>query len=215
MKLPSAKLLILFLLPLFFVCCSNDDDTPDYPSAVTELVEAMSDKNRLVTLLHTDRGETLTLDNQPLKTARPDTTYRCLCMYVKTSETAVKVYKIETVFSALPLPTDKYKSHPKSPVHIISAWRSNRYINLYLSYLTIGADKHAFGFCEDQVVTEGDGTTTIYVSLLHQRPETDSEAFTEKLYISLPTYQYAGVYDHIVFTATTDQGDITYRYDLP
>ena len=215
MKLHSAKQLALLLLPLFFVCCSNDDDTPDYPSALTELVEAMTDKNRLVTLLRTDRGETLTLDNQQLKTARPDTTYRCLCMYAKTNGTAVKVYKIETVFSALPLPADKFKTHPKSPVRIISAWRSNRYINLYLSYLTIGADKHAFGFCEDQVVTESDGTTTIHVSLLHQKPKADSEAFTEKLYISLPTYQYAGLYDHIAFTVTTDDGDAVYRYDLP
>lgn len=194
--------------------CGDDDKVEDYPSAITELVELMTNTQKAVVSIRTDRNETFSVTNDALKANKADTTYRCLCIYEKVNTTSVKIYQAAGVLSMLPLPKDKFTILPKDPIHIISQWRTDRYINLFVRYLTVGAENHGFSLCEDKVVTESDGKQTVYVSLLHKKPTTDSEAYSEKFYVSVPTYKYAETYDNIVFTVPTYDGDVEYKYAL-
>lgn len=156
------------ILLLTLTSCGDDDKVEDYPSAITELVEMKTNTAKAVVSIRTDRGETFSVTNDALTTSIADTAYRCLCVYEKTSATSVRIFQAVGIISMQPKTPDKFSSLPKDPVHIISQWRTDRYINLTIRYLTVGVDTHAFGFCEDKVDTETDGTQTVYVSLLHQ-----------------------------------------------
>lgn len=206
--------LIISILTLLLASCSKEDTIEDFPSAITELVEMNTNSEKAVVSIRTDRGETFSVTNTSMKTATADTTYRCLCIYEKVNNTSVRIYQTSAIFSMLPLTPEKFTSHPKAPVKIISQWLTDRYINLYLSYMTVGADKHAFGFCEEKVEAESDGKQTVYVSLLHKHPVSDTDAYTQKLYMSVPTYEYAKTYDNIVFTVNTYDGPVEFKYTL-
>lgn len=211
----TAAMLLTLLLALLLPSCSSEDDTSDtFPSAITELVEANTNHAGIVTAIVTDRGETFTPQGKEITAGTPDTTYRCVCMYEKKGGNNIEVFVLEAALSMLPKSHDDYKTHPKAPVDILSQWRSSRYINLLVRFLTTGAGTHAFGFCEDKTETATDGTTTVYVSLLHQQPKGDEESYSEKIYVSLPIYQYANTYDYVVFTITTHDGKTAYRYAL-
>ena len=214
MKLRS-KILLFSLPALLFCACSKDDaDDYSYPSVLTELVEANVNADQLLTSIRTDAGNVLNLNNQQIRADRPDTTYRCVCIYEPTSTSTAKVYSIESVISALPKPASAYEQLPQDPIRVISTWQSDRYFNMQLSYLTIGAERHTFGFCEEQTVVDSNGKTVVSVRLLHLRPEADTEAFTQKRYLSLPTYPYAATCDSIFFVVPTSDGDAEYHFSL-
>lgn len=211
---PLSKLLFCSILACLIASCSKEDTVEDYPSAITELVELNTNTARTVVSMRTDRGETFGVTESPLSGAKPDTTYRCLCIYEKVDNKKVHIYQTALVLSMHPLSAEKYNTLPKVPVHIISHWRTDRYLNFLMSYKTVGADKHSFGFCEEKTEVESDGKQTVYVSLLHQKPTADSEAYTQKFYASVPTFKYAATYDNIVFTVTTEDGPVEYKYSL-
>lgn len=214
MKLLS-KYLLLSLLPMMLCQCSEgDEDDSTYPSVLTGLVEANTDADQLVTSIRTDEGTVLSISSQQIKASRPDTTYRCLCRYELTGAATARVYSIETVFSALARPKADFHHLPKEPVSVISTWQTDRYINMFFGYLTYGNDRHALAFCEEKTVTDEKGKTTVSVRLLHERPDTDTEAFTQKQYLSLPTYPYAATCDSVILIVPTADTDAEYHFAL-
>ena len=127
-----------------------------------------------------------------------DTLFRCVCSYVyDKGSKKINVYNIEGILSAIPRPTDPADEHPTDEVKLLSHWRSQRYLNAYISYKTTDKDKHGFGFSEDEVKHYEDGRTATFVTLLHKRPANDSESYTKRIYVSLPLYYYQGKTDTV------------------
>lgn len=214
MKLRSKHLLIAMLCLLVSSCDKDDADDYSYPSVLTDLVEANVNSEQLLTSIRTDAGITYTTPNQQIKADRPDTTYRCLCSYEKGADNTARIYSIETIIAPLPKPASEFEELPQDPISVVSAWRSDRYVNMLFRYLTLGAEKHTFAFSEEERVSDEKGKTTVRVRLLHQRPEADAEAFTQKRYLSLPTYPYAATCDSVALIVPTFAGDTEYHYPL-
>ena len=211
---PLFNTLLCCILLLTLASCGDDEKIEDYPSAITELIELSTNSSKAVVSIRNDRNEAFSVTNDALKADIADTTYRCLCTYEKINAASVKIYQVAAVISMHPKHKDKFITLPKDPVHIISQWRTDRYINLMIRFMTVGAENHGFGLCEDKVVTESDGTQTVYVLLLHKKPAADKEAYSEKVYVSVPTFEYAKTYDNIVFTIPTYDGNVEYKYAL-
>lgn len=181
---------ILATLFVSMVCLvSCDDDEHSQPSYIKSLVEVNTDASSNVKSIRTDDGTTYSV-HQAISADKADTTYRCLATYTL-STSGITLYSTSPVFSAHPKPTSKYQSTPLDPVKFVSAWRSDRYVNLRIDILTTGVDNHAYGFAHDSTTIAADGKQTACFTLLHQRPKTDAESYTENVFLSMPLSHYS------------------------
>lgn len=208
MKLLFAKnkwLLTLCLLTVtVLAACSDDDDRTSYPSVITELVEIHIGSDTLVSEILTDNGTVFTT-SQRITAPKPDTLYRCISVYTRGADNHIDLYQLELVPSALPRTPDRFKQHPMEPVKLISTWNSSRYLNISCGILTTGMGTHSIAFCEDSITTKN-GLQTVHIRLLHNRPENDAESYTQKTFISMPAFTYAGKADSIALTLNTYDG---------
>ncbi|MBQ9175505.1 MAG: NigD-like N-terminal domain-containing protein [Bacteroidaceae bacterium] len=182
--------------------CNDDEDT--LPSYITSLVEVNTDAASNVKSIRTDDGNTYSI-HQTISANTADTTYRCLATYTLATQ-GVTLYSISPVFSAHPKPIADYRSTPRDPVKFVSAWRTDRYVNLRIDILTTGADKHAYGFAYDGTTTAPDGKHTACFILLHRRPEADAESYTENVFLSIPLSHYTEC-DSFAVSITTYEGE--------
>lgn len=196
-------LLTAIIMQSFCACSDNDNALPAY---TTCLVEANANANSIISSIRTDDGTIYSIDNV-ISANKADTTYRCLATYVPTA-TGIQVYSLKAIYSAHPLPASKFRSLPHDPVKFISAWRTDRYINLRISLLTTGLGNHAFAFCADSIGTSATNKQTAYISLLHQRPPEDAESYSEEQFLSIPRAGYQSC-DSFAITIHTYDGDIT------
>lgn len=202
-----ARILVLLLSASVFLSCSEEEA---YPSVVTEFVDALTDGNGMVAVIRTDDGGIYPITSQ-IKTGSPDSLYRCLCIYELGTDGEAYVYSMKHVFSAEPENSSVLVSHPQDPVKITSVWRKGDYINMNIGVLTTNAGRHGFAFCEDSVRVDISGCTSVYLSLLHLRPENDAESYTEKVYMSMPVRRYAYA-DTIVFSINSYDGLKVFKY---
>lgn len=223
MKKTIPTLFKLFMFSGFimlFAACSDDDDN-SYPSVVTELVDAVTNADKAIAYIKRDNGELFYMKDQRIGASAADSTYRCLSMYEvlkdengKTTQYA-KVYQLKNIFSSFPVAADRLKSHEHSPVQVYSTWPSDRYFNMYFGYLTTGVASHPFAFSIDSTsVSATTGKRIMHVSLIHQRPPTDPESYTQKSYLSLPLYTLKDEADSLVFHVNTYNGEKRYGIDI-
>lgn len=203
--------------PLFLIAaaCSDDDDY-HYPSVLTELVELNVDADSLARSFTTDTGKTYGIAQGSVRTSLADTVIRCLCTYLPETESAplsgvsssatceATVYKLEKVFSQPARPRSEFTSFPHSPVRLISSWHSSRWLNLYLGIPTSSQTLHSYAFAQDSLVCDpATGIRTVYISFLHLRLGSDTDAYTEKTYFSLPLTPFADLADSLVLSLYT------------
>ncbi len=191
---------ILAVITLVLFSCSDDEGDKKYPDLHTELVEAYTDAAKKVSSIRLDNGTTYGL-SRSISTTTADTTLRCVCSYVVDEDNShVTPYTIGVVTSNYPIPASRLEGQTSAAFKVISSWVTDRYINAMISYKTTGKGSHQFGFVEDSLTTHADGTKTAYVSLFHLQPANDMESYTQKIYVSLPTWLYKEKADTVRLT---------------
>lgn len=228
MRRPWPDTLVRLALPALlaagaFTACSDSGDGQDgiYPSLLTELVEAHVGADSVVASILTDQGVSYTL-SQRIPAFASDTVLRCLATYLPdddasssaSSNTAsaptATLYQLQHVYSEAPRPRAQFADSvalPRDPVRILSAWQTDRWLNLYLGVPTHTNITHAFAFCADSLTTDADSArATLHVSLLHRQPEADTPDFTQKTYLSLPLAPCAAQADSLRLGIVTADG---------
>ena len=188
----AALISILFVLMFSsgLISCSDDDSSSSYPSMKTELVEAFTGSDKAVKSIQFDDGRSYKL-SQAISSSTADTLLRCICSYTYDEDThQLTVYSLGVVTSNNPTAADSKTASVSGNYKLISSWCSSRYINAYISYQTTNQRTHRFYFVEDSLKTNTDGSRTSFVSLFHEQPQEDPESYTQKIYVSLPTYYY-------------------------
>lgn len=215
---PDARPLLLLAVLTLGACSDDDGDGGGYPSVVTELVEAQVGADSIVVSILTDQGATYT-PSQRIKAFAPDTTLRCLCTYLPEADastsssatTAVAtLYQLQHIYSEAPRTRDQFNDTlalPHAPVRIISAWKTDRWVNLYLGVPTHTNITHPFAFCADSLTRDTlSDRVTLHVSLLHRQPDNDAPDFTQKTYLSLPLTPCAAQADSLRLSVVTTDG---------
>ena len=205
---------------LLSAACSDAEEYT-YPSVVTELVDAVSNAEKTIAYIRRDNGDLFYMKDQRIGASAADSTYRCLSMYEvlkdengKATQYA-KVYQLKNIFSSFPVASDHLKSHEHSPVQVFSTWQSERYFNMYFGFLTTGVASHLFAFSIDSTTVSATTSKRIrHVSLIHQRPPTDPESYTQKSYLSLPLYNVKDKADSLFFLVNTSDGEKQYKMGL-
>jgi hypothetical protein len=178
------KVITIVLAALLIYACSDNDDNSDYPSLLTELVDAHTGGNARVSSIITDNGTTY-YPTSSISTSTADTTFRCLCSFSISEEDSskVNVYNIAQIFSQKAVDASKIKDTSSDPVNIVSVWKSKRYINTTIGILTNDEGSHKYAFCIDSI-----SCRTAYIRLIHHKPDEDRESYTKKVNLSLPLY---------------------------
>lgn len=203
-----------FLLPCILALGGCKEDEYVYPSVLTEFINIRTDQSGTLKELITDQGETLSVQHREgLSGLTPDSIYRTVSVYERleaSEEDDAYLYSSQLILAALPLPADQFEAVKTDPLSIQSIWKSGEYINLVL--LPMVKDKpHTFHFI-DQGITETNGKRTLNLTVYHDR-NNDMEAFTRKVYLSIPLWGYKEVLekgDQIVVQFNTyEEGMIT------
>lgn len=212
MKRAFTCVLCAVLSMVAFLSCSDDDNDTAMPSILAEFVEANTAADGTIRTITTDNGTIYTLNNK-IKTDVADTTFRCVCNFTPTDGAhKATVYNIKHIYSFPPIPAQQFESHDYDPVHVQSVWKGGKYINIILGVMTSGNGIHACAFSEDSVTLTAEGTKTVHVSLLHKRPDNDIEAYTQKVYLSMPVSHYADSCQTIALSIPTYDGTKTYTF---
>lgn len=213
----DSLLILLFCITLS--ACSDEEDQ-SYPSVLTELVELQVGTDSLAQSFTTDYGVTYQM-NQQVKAYTADTTLRCLCVYQpdetsgSVSSPTAQVYQMQSIFAQQPFAIKQSTAESFAPIRLISAWQTSRWVNLYIGIVTSPEAKHSFGFSLDTLaVNATTNIRTAHVSLLHHRPNNDTEDYTQKTYLSLPTYKLSEEADSLYLTVQTYEGTKILTYAL-
>lgn len=203
------------LLLLAVAACSDGDDY-HYPSVITDLVEAESDGESLISLIRTDRGEEL-VPTVRLKASTADSVYRMRCIYepVEGEQKSARLYSLTQVVSPDPVGPEHFKDGiVTDPVKVTSVWCSGGYVNLHLGLLTQGG-KHGVHFVHTGNAVQEDGGTTFILRLYHAQGD-DPEAYTREVFLSCPLRHLAPVTgDSIRFLIRTYDGEQVYPLAIP
>ncbi len=211
------KLLLWSLLCPLLWACGNDDDYV-YPNVIMELVDLQTDATGAAAYLITDNGTQWHLQpHEGLDALVPDTIYRTVSMYSPLSleggayQEAI-IYNAQPVISPLPKPEDKVEEIKTDPVTLQSIWRSGRYLNLIVQ-AKVKDQKHTYGFIENGLTQEADGTQTLHLTLYHDC-NNDLEGFDSSIYLSVPLWAYEGILnkgDKVTFSLNTYKEGMTSR----
>lgn len=198
----------LWAAALALCLCACSDDDYHYPDAITELAEITINDAGLATRLTTDTGASFDIRDLSLQSNVEDTILRCLCQYALDNGTPT-FYTLSTadVFCAMPA---QYETTPTDPLDLISAWSTERYLNLYIATLTNTDITHAIGFHLDSISTTG----IAHHTLLHQASDT-AQYYTAKHYLSLPLWPYTGLCDSVRLNVHTTDGLRTLSAPVP
>lgn len=181
----------IFIVALFvsvFASCS--DDNYRYPSVKEDFFSLKLSENGQLCLT-TDDGSSHNVQNVPANLKlKPDTLYRLFGYYEEQDNNSVKLYTPTLPISSLPVKSYLYAdSVPTSPVIIQSAWFGYDYLNIVLNVLNAGG-QHTFAFIEDSCFyNKAERVCNLSVSVYHNS-HNDYEAYTNRIYMSLPLYPY-------------------------
>lgn len=177
--------------------CSDDEDTGSYPSVRTELLEAVTGSDKNVMELRLDDG-TIYHVTQSISTNTADTIYRCVCSYAyDEKKEKLSVYTLYGIPSSPPILADSVPTDQPADYKLISSWITERYVNAYLSYQTTSQGAHRFYFIEDSISKRPGRKQAAYVRLYHERPPDDPGSYSQKQYVSFPSYYYHGRIDTV------------------
>ncbi len=163
------------LVCLAALCLTACDDDETYPSVITELADCITDAGGNLTTLRTDEGVSYTLTN-PLSGLTARAMYRCLCGYYLGDEDGTAT--LHSLSNAYYL-RDSTAVAQRDDFTIVSAWQTDRYINLHLQHKTAGGT-HYYGYVIDAVEDDH-----VYISLHHNR-NGDATSYSADVYASIP-----------------------------
>lgn len=211
----------VFLSFLLCICllgaCKEDEYV--YPSIVKEFIGASTDENGTLAHLITDAGETYRIQPRSgLDGLQKDTLYRTISTYLPMGNGTVQLYTSEPVLSMKPVTPDRISGGMKTdPVDIERIWLSGKYLNMVL-LAQVRDQVHSYHFVEESLQTGGNGKKILRLRL-HHNSNQDYEAFTRKVYLSVPLWAYekkmqAG--DRVIFHINTyKEGDTSREFTYP
>lgn len=200
---------IIAIILVVVVASCNDDDTATIPSYRTDLLCAITDADSMVTHLLLDEGTKFQVP-QRIKAPQANATVRCRASFAVDAEgTSVKVYDISSVTSFVPLPVDSFKTFPREPLNMVSVWKSPGYINLCFAPLVNKDVKCKYAFCIDSITSR-----TLHVSMLFEKKGDAPDAYSTKLYHSIPltSPDYKQDFDSLSLHINTYDGLKTYIF---
>lgn len=216
MKRPIGFPLLLLCICLLGAC--KEDDYV-YPSVVKEFIGASTDSNGTLSHLVADTGEIFRIQPRSgLGGLQKDTLYRTISMYLPLENGTVQLYSSEPVLSMKPVTADRISGGLKTdPVDIERMWLSGKYLNMVL-LAQVRDQSHSYHFVEESLQTEANGKTILHLRL-HHNSNHDYEAFTRKVYLSVPLWTYGSRLkggDRIVFHVNTyKEGDTSREFAYP
>lgn len=181
------KISCFFLAAITLCGCGEEEYV--YPDLITEMACLQTDSNGFGVQIVTDEGKVWQLleGNRPDELT-PDSIYRVYSRYAPMTDTEAKAYTLQKVISTLPQPESEFENIQTDPVRIQSIWRSGDYLNMVLQVMM--KDKaHSFSFIENGTTIDEEGTQTLTLTLFHDSKE-DTEAFDQKVYLSIPLWPY-------------------------
>lgn len=202
--------LLLVILCMYLLSACKDDDYV-YPSVITEFISASTNDSGTLDYLITDNDQKLAIQSRSgLDGLTKDTLYRTISIYQPIEEGTVKLYSCKLVLSMIPVTADHILGGLKTdPVDIERMWKSGKFLNMVL-LVQMKDQSHSYHFIEEGVQKEADGQQTLHLRLYHNR-NNDYEAFTQKVYLSVPLWAYEHILkegDKIVFHIQTyEEGD--------
>lgn len=208
MKLLTRFSFLLLCMCLFGACKEEEYVHPD---VITEFIGAATDENGTLTRLVADNGEKYRIQARSgLDGLKKDTLYRTISIYQPLENQTVQLYSSELVLSMIPVSAKQIIGDIKTdPVDIERMWLSGKYLNMVL-LAKVKEESHSYHFIDQGIQKEADGTQTLHLQLYHNR-NNDYEAFTRKVYLSVPLWAYDGKLkqgDKIVFHISTyEEGD--------
>ena len=208
MKLLTRFSFLLLCMSLFRAC---KEEEYVYPDVITEFIGAATDENGTLTRLVADNGEEYRIQARSgLDGLKKDTLYRTISIYQPLENQTVQLYSSELVLSMIPVSAKQIIGDIKTdPVDIERMWLSGKYLNMVL-LAKVKEESHSYHFIDQGIQKEADGTQTLHLQLYHNR-NNDYEAFTRKVYLSVPLWAYDGKLkqgDKIVFHISTyEEGD--------
>lgn len=208
MKLLTRFSFLLLCMYLFGAC---KEEEYVYPDVITEFIGAATDENGTLTRLVADNGEEYRIQARSgLDGLKKDTLYRTISIYQPLGNQTVQLYSSELVLSMIPVSAKQIIGDIKTdPVDIERMWLSGKYLNMVL-LAKVKEESHSYHFIDQGIQKEADGTQTLHLQLYHNR-NNDYEAFTRKVYLSVPLWAYDGKLkqgDKIVFHISTyEEGD--------
>ncbi len=208
MKLLTRFSFLLLCMSQFGAC---KEEEYVYPDVITEFIGAATDENGTLTRLVADNGEEYRIQARSgLDGLKKDTLYRTISIYQPLENQTVQLYSSELVLSMIPVSAKQIIGDIKTdPVDIERIWLSGKYLNMVL-LAKVKEESHSYHFIDQGIQKEADGTQTLHLQLYHNR-NNDYEAFTRKVYLSVPLWAYDGKLkqgDKIVFHISTyEEGD--------
>ena len=208
MKLLTRFSFLLLCMCLFGAC---KEEEYVYTDVITEFIGAATDENGTLTRLVADNGEEYRIQARSgLDGLKKDTLYRTISIYQPLENQTVQLYSSELVLSMIPVSAKQIIGDIKTdPVDIERMWLSGKYLNMVL-LAKVKEESHSYHFIDQGIQKEADGTQTLHLQLYHNR-NNDYEAFTRKVYLSVPLWAYDGKLkqgDKIVFHISTyEEGD--------
>lgn len=196
------------ILCLICLTSCSDDDGADVPSLVKDFMLVSTDSEGLAKRTALDNGIVYDVSAQKLKVAGKKTVVRVMGTYTLNGG-VMTVYGMEHVYCHAAYPADSIRvikngqvltgaEHlPHDPVKLISVWKSGSFVNIYAGVMTNGDFSSQCVFSEDSVG---------HYSLVHKRNSKDDEAYTKKVYLSMPVPRNV---DRVTFSLNTYDGWVT------
>lgn len=204
----------MFLLCFMALLGACTEDDYHFPSAVQDFFVAYTASDGTISAIETDDGKRFAvMENESNYKGTPDSTYRCIGYYEpKGSE--VHLYTAKDVVSAMPYVLPHPDSLRTDPVHMVSIWKTPRFLNMRLAVLH-GDKNHLFGFVLDSISKSTPySSADIWISLYHDA-SADMQAFTDFVYASLPLASFQSAYPQhtIHFKVNTyENGPVLYEF---
>ncbi len=143
----------------------------------------------------------------------PDSTYRVIATYYAQGD-QITLTGLQSVMVAFPR---RYDTEKNDPLDVVSAWRSDGYVNLRLSVKTRKQTTQYFGVIDRPTDSWPDGRRTAHAALYHDQGG-DPLSFSETLYFSLPLSAYDGLLTTgdtlLLHVNTFDEGEKTWAFVL-
>ena len=175
-----AQYLMLMVCMLFTSC---EEEKTYLPAYIQDLGEIKSDTQGYAQTLTLDQGEILQISNQ-VGSLKADTITRVRALYQKLENQSIWLSSIASVLTPH-LAHIKQESRKTDPVTLIACWKGQNYINFRLDIAGTTQGKHIFGFHENNLFKNPDGSQRLQAILLHDR-NGDPEYYTRETFISLP-----------------------------
>lgn len=211
-KRPSSHWIptILFVCTILSVFVSCEKDETNIPSFRADLLCANVNADSLVSSLQLDNGRVYQIASQKIKTETANKKIRCYASYsISDDSIHATVYDISVVPCVAPLPADSFQAFPQSPVKVVSVWRTPGFVNLCLAPLVNKDMKCKYGICIDTLISR-----TLHTSFLFEKTQDVPEAYTVRLYHSIPLQSptYTQDFDTLSLTINTVEGMKTYTF---